>query len=31
MEKEPAKFNEAAIEELFKNGMPETKPIEEAF
>jgi ABC-type sugar transport system substrate-binding protein len=31
MEKEPAKFNEAAIEELFKSGMPETKPIEEAF
>ena len=31
METEPAKFNEAAIEELFKNGMPETKPIEEAF
>ena len=31
MEKEPAKFNEAAIEELFKNGMPETKPLEEAF
>jgi ABC-type sugar transport system substrate-binding protein len=31
METEPAKFNEAAIEELFKNGMPEPKPIEEAF
>jgi ribose transport system substrate-binding protein len=31
MEKEPAKFNEEAIAELFKNGMPETKPIEEAF
>jgi ABC-type sugar transport system substrate-binding protein len=31
METEPAEFNAAAIEELFKNGMPETKPIEEAF
>jgi ribose transport system substrate-binding protein len=31
MEKEPAKFNEEAIAEMFKNGMPEAKPIEEAF
>jgi len=31
METEPAKFNAGAIEELFKNGMPETQPIEEAF
>lgn len=31
LETEPAKFNAGAIEELFKNGMPETKPIEEAF